>query len=91
MRDAVSRALKTKQWVPLSDVEREALRTEAAARDVTVGLLARALLLYTLDRIDTVGVGRRIEEEKAETRRRISDGARAAALTRWGSTERSTK
>lgn len=79
----MSDGLRAKQWVPLSGDEREALRAEAAKRDMTVGLLSRALLIESLEHLDSAGTARRIEEEKLATRRRISEGARAAARTRW--------
>lgn len=80
----MSEALRSKQWVPVSTTERKALQAEAEEREVTVGLLARALLLHAFDRIDADEVGDRIERERVETRQRISKGARAAAKTRWG-------
>lgn len=80
----MSEALRSKQWVPVSATERKALQAEAEARGVTVGLLARALLLHAFDRIETDEVGDRIEQERVETRQRISKGASAAAKTRWG-------
>lgn len=87
----MSGTLKTKQWVPLSDDEREVLQAEAQRRDMTVGLLARSLLLYGLERIDSAGVARQIDEERAATKRRISDGARAAAHTRWGTDDEGSR
>lgn len=80
----MSQSLDSKQWVPLTDDERSQLIAEAGRLDMTVGLLARALLLDALDRIETASTIRRIEQEKTETKRRISEGARAAARTRWG-------
>lgn len=87
----MSGALNTKQWVPLSDDEREALVVEAASQGLTTGLLARALLLHALDRVGSAGVGRRVEEERAATKQRISEGARTAVRARWGSDEGSKK
>lgn len=85
----MNQTLGSKQWVPLSDDERDELMAEARRLDLTVGLLARALLLDGLDRIETSSTIRRIELEKTETKRRISEGARLAARARWGAQEES--
>lgn len=83
----MSRSLTHKQWVPITDDEREELHREAERREITTGLLARALLLDGLDRAGTDAIDRRVAAEKAATRRRISEGARAAARSRWGQSD----
>lgn len=79
----MSQSLKSKQWLPISDDEREDLKRLAVELDISVGLLSRALWSYALERIDTASVRRRIEDEKAATTKRVRDGARAAAQERW--------
>lgn len=84
-------ALRSKQVVPLSDDERESLQTEAALREMTTGLLTRALVLYGLERLGGPAIERQIREEQLATQQRISDGAKAAANARWGNRPRGGK
>lgn len=87
----MSHRLNTKQYVPLSDDERQALRNEAATRGISAGLLARALLLYGFDKLDDAAVDARITEEKIATKERITQGARIAVNARWATTTEGTE
>lgn len=79
--------LSAKQYAPLAENEQQAFRTEASKRGIGSGLLARALLLDGLDRLGEPAVERRIDDEKAATKDRIREGARAAAQQRWAGDE----
>lgn len=87
----MTESLRAKQYLPLSHDERAVLQAEAAKRDMTTGLLSRALFLYALDRVDSPSIERQIELEKAATKKRIHEGARTAARKRWGHQEGSEK
>lgn len=88
----MTESLKSKQQVPLSHEERQLLIDESRERGMTPGLLARALLLYGLDHMDSEPkIGEQIESEKFATKLRISDGARVAAQQRWATNQKGTK
>lgn len=80
----MSQSLKSKQWIAISDDEREDLSRLAEELDISKGLLSRALWSYALERSDSPSVRRRIEQEKTDTRERIREGGRVAARARWG-------
>lgn len=83
----MSNHLSTKQYVPVTEDERQLLRDEAAKRGLGAGLLARVLFIYGLERIDDQELIDRISEEKTATRKRISAGGRTAVQSRWGTSE----
>lgn len=83
----MSNHLSTKQYVPVTEDERQLLRDEAAAREIGAGLLARVLFIYGLEHIDDRELIERISDEKTATKKRISDGGRAAIQSRWGTSK----
>lgn len=87
----MSEQLSAKQYVPVTEIERQVLRDAAAARNIGAGLLARVLYTYGLEHIDDLEVGRRIDTEKAASKTRISEGARVANQARWGSNHEGEK
>lgn len=75
--------LTHKQHAPLTDDEIEVIRSQATGHGISNGLLARALVLYAMDRIDEPDLVLQIEAEKEANQKRISDGAREAVQMRW--------
>lgn len=87
----MSHSLDAKQYVPLTTDEQMTLRAEAAKRDISTGLLARALLTQALDNIDDPTMAARISEEKLASKARITSGARTAVSARWGTGQTTEK
>lgn len=87
----MSQSLDAKQYVPLTTDEQTILRTEAAKRDISTGLLARALLTHALDNISDPTMSARIDEEKLASKARITTGARTAVSARWGTNKTTGK
>lgn len=80
--------LDAKQVTPLTSGERAAIHKVAKERGITAGLFSRALLLHALDEaLGSQGLDDRIEAEKAASKQRISEGARAAVNARYGNAE----
>ena len=87
----MSNHLDAKQYVPITEDERQLLRDEARARGIGAGLLARVLFIYGLEHIDDQELVNRISDEKSATKKRISAGARVAIQARWGTSDREEK
>lgn len=80
----MSASLKEKQIVPLTCEERAALRDLTQESGLTIGLLARVLLVWAMDNIGDDALADLIRDERAEAKTRASRGARAAIAKRWG-------
>lgn len=87
----MSQSLKAKQYIPVTEDESAFLKTEAAARGIGAGLLARALFNYALENLDNQQLDRLVAEEKKASKDRVSAGARIAVQARWGNTNEQEK
>lgn len=77
-------SLTEKQITPLTCEERAELRELTQKSGLSIGLLARVLLVWAMDNIGDDELANLIEQERAEAKARATHGARAAIAKRWG-------
>ena len=76
-------AMSAKQYVPLSEDELATMRAAAREHKIGAGLFFRALAMHAYTTLTPDQLAQVIEEEKAASKQRLSDGAREARSHRW--------
>lgn len=76
-------SMSAKQYVPLSQDELATMRAAARDHQIGAGLFFRALAMHAYATLTPDELTRVVDEEKAASKQRLSDGARQARSHRW--------